>query len=71
MTNGRIPDIPVEFPDNSDQRTLCVLILDGSGSMAGQKNRRSECGSRQLAEQPAKRHCRTRPRASAYPASWR
>lgn len=37
MTTGRIPDIPVEFTDNADQRTLCVLILDGSGSMAGQK----------------------------------
>jgi uncharacterized protein YegL len=37
MSSSQIPDIPVDFIDNSDQRTLCVLILDGSGSMAGQK----------------------------------
>lgn len=37
MAVNQIPDIPVDFIDNSDQRTLCVLILDGSGSMAGQK----------------------------------
>ena len=37
MSANQIPDIPVDFIDNSDQRTLCVLILDGSGSMSGQK----------------------------------
>lgn len=37
MNVNNIPDIPVDFIDNSDQRTLCVLVLDGSGSMSGQK----------------------------------
>jgi uncharacterized protein YegL len=37
MSATQIPDISVDFIDNSDQRTLCVLILDGSGSMSGQK----------------------------------
>lgn len=37
MSATQIADIPVDFIDNSDQRTLCVLILDGSGSMQGHK----------------------------------
>lgn len=37
MSANQIPDIPVDFIDNSDQRTLCVLILDGSASMKGHK----------------------------------
>ena len=37
MSATKIQDIAADFVDNSDQRTLCVLILDGSGSMAGQK----------------------------------
>lgn len=32
-----IPTIPgVEFTDNTNQRTPCVLLLDASGSMAGE-----------------------------------
>ena len=33
--SAQIPDI--DFINNSNQRTPCVLILDGSGSMQGQK----------------------------------
>ncbi len=34
MNEGIIPD--VSFNDNSSQRTPCVLVLDGSGSMGGE-----------------------------------
>ena len=34
MTEQLIPD--VQFSDNTNQRTPCVLVLDGSSSMAGQ-----------------------------------
>ncbi|MGB3225622.1 MAG: VWA domain-containing protein [Desulforhopalus sp.] len=34
MSSEMIPD--VQFSDNTNQRTPCVLILDGSSSMAGQ-----------------------------------
>ena len=34
MMNDAIPG--VEFVDNANQRTPCVLVLDASGSMAGE-----------------------------------
>lgn len=44
-----IPD--VAFSDNTQQRTPCVLVLDGSGSMAGEPVAELNAGLATLAEQ--------------------
>jgi len=48
MSNDLIPD--VGFSDNSNQRTPCILVLDGSGSMAGEPIKQLNLGLKTLEE---------------------
>lgn len=44
------PVIDVEFVDNTSQRTPCVLVLDGSGSMQGERIAQLNAGLKLLEE---------------------
>lgn len=46
MPESTIPD--VSFSDNTNQRTPCVLVLDGSGSMTGKSIRQLNEGLKQF-----------------------
>ena len=50
LTNDMIPY--VEFADNANERTPCVLVLDCSGSMRGEPIKQLNAGLKALEKEP-------------------